>query len=126
MPLIKTATRNKEGESKPTRYYSHKQESKVAKELGSKLTPNSGATPFSKGDLLDDRGWLFECKTQTKDKETFTLKKEWFEKNKQESLFMGKPYSAVIFNFGPDQENYYIIDENTFKEILQIQSEKVV
>lgn len=125
MPLIKTAVRTKDGESKPTRYYSSHQEKKVSKATGATLTKNSGATMFQKGDLLLSN-WLLECKTQVKDKETFTLKKDWFEKNLQESLMMGKDYTAVVFNFGPDQDNYYIIDERTFQELLELQQNKVV
>ena len=44
--------------------------------------------------------------------------KEWFSKQKQEAAFMGKPYSAVVFNFGPGEENHYIIDEYLFLELL--------
>ena len=122
MGLIKRFN-SQEETNKPTRYYSSRQEKKVAKELGAKLTPNSGATMFQKGDLILGN-WLLECKTQTKNKESFTIKKEWFEKNLQESVIMGKDYTAIVFNFGPDQENYYIIDEDTFKELLDLQSNK--
>lgn len=104
------------GEKKPTRFYSSQQEKDVAKAVGGRRTANSGATPFSKGDVTAE-DWLFECKTQTKAKETFTLRKEWFEKNLQESLYMGKKYSALVFDFGPSQRHYYIIDEITFKEL---------
>ena len=117
--------RIKDRQTKPTRYYSHKQEAKVAEELGGKLTLNSGATPFQKGDLLTDQ-WLIEAKTSTTDKLSFAIKKGWLEKNIQESLFMGKPYSALVFNFGPGQENYYVIDEQTFKEFLELQQKNVV
>jgi hypothetical protein len=34
-------------------------------------------------------------------------------------VFMGKPYSAVVFNFGPGEENHYIIDEYLFQELLE-------
>ena len=122
MGLIKRFN-SQEETNKPTRYYSSRQEKKVAKELGAKLTPNSGATMFQKGDLILGN-WLLECKTQTKNKESFTIKNEWFEKNLQESVIMGKDYTAIVFNFGPDQENYYIIDEDTFKELLDLQSNK--
>lgn len=38
--------RQKEGEpAKPTRWYSSKQEKDVAKAVGGRQTPNSGATP---------------------------------------------------------------------------------
>ena len=34
-------------------------------------------------------------------------------------VFMDKDYSVIVFNFGPDQENYYIIDELTFQELIE-------
>ena len=43
-----------------------------------------------------------------------TIHKEWLEKNEKEALFMGKPYSVLAFNFGPNEKNYYIIDEYMF------------
>ena len=107
-------------EIKPTRYYSTKQETEVAKALNGKRTPNSGATMFNKADVTTDN-WLIECKTCVKDQKSFSIKKEWIEKNTQESCFMGKPYTAISFNFGPNSENYYIIDEITFKELLAYQ-----
>ena len=45
--------------------------------------------------------------------------KEWIEKNKDESIFMNKEYSAIAINFGPDEENYYIIDENLFNLLIE-------
>lgn len=65
-----------------------------------------------------------EAKTKVKPSESITLKKEWFQKNKEEALFMGKPYSALVFNFGPDQENYYVIDEYSFLEFLNYLNNK--
>ena len=114
--------RQKEGqpEKKPTRYYSSKQEKQVAKAIGGKLTANSGATMFGgKGDLLTDQ-FLIECKTKTSKSESISIKKEWFTKNDQEKIFMGKKYSAVAFNFGPDENNYYIIDEYLFQTLKQL------
>ena len=104
--------------SKPTRYYSKKQEDKVAKTLGGKRNLNSGATMFSKGDVsLDD--WLLECKTKTTPSESISIKKDWIQKNKEESLFMGKKHEAIVISFGPNQENYYLIDENLFKILVE-------
>ena len=112
--------RNKEGEvSKPsTRFYSKKQEMAIAKATGGQRTPNSGATPWSKGDVLTEQ-FLLEAKTKTTHSESISIKKEWFDKNRQEMVFMGKPYSAVVFNFGPGEENHYIIDEYLFQELLE-------
>ena len=110
-------------EIKPTRKYSSAQEKAVAESVKGKTTKNSGATMFQKGDILTDN-WLLECKTCTKHQKQFTIKKDWIEKNKQESLFMNKDYSAVVFNFGPDENNYYVIDELTFKELLEYQEKR--
>lgn len=116
--------REKEGSKpKPTRYFSKKQEDKVAKTVGGKQTANSGATAFQKGDILTDQ-FLLECKTKTTHSESISIKKEWLEKNTQEAVFMGKPYSAIVFNFGPDEENHYIIDEYLFQELLEYLSNK--
>ena len=109
--------REKDGEKKPTRYYSKKQETTVAKDLGGQRQPNSGATMFAKGDVtLDD--WLLECKTKTKKSESITIHKEWIDKNNQEALFIGKPYNAIAFNFGPNEKNHYIINEELFQELV--------
>jgi hypothetical protein len=119
--ILGTAKRNKEGQkATPTRVYSKKQETAVAKSVGGKVQKNSGATLFDKGDVIvsGKNGFLLECKTKTTPSESISIKKEWFEKNKQEAMFMGKPYSAVVFNFGPGEENHYIIDEYLFLELL--------
>jgi hypothetical protein len=111
--------RVKEGDKPtPTRVFSKIQETAVAKAIGGQRTPNSGATMFGgKGDVISNK-FLLECKTKTTHSESISIKREWFEKNKQEAMFMGKPYSAVVFNFGPDEENHYIIDEYLFLELL--------
>lgn len=103
---------------KPTRYYSNRQEKKIAKELGGKQVANSGATSFSKGDVRI-KNWLIEAKTVTKEKDSFSIKKAWLLKNKEEAFAMNRQYSALAFNFGPDEENYYIIDEKLFKELVE-------
>ena len=119
MPLIKTAIRNKEGEKKPTRYFSKKQETTVANTVNGTRTKNSGATAFSKGDVNSDL-FLIECKTKTKSSEQITIHKEWLDKNLKEALFMGKPYNALAFSFGPGEENHYIIDEDLFIKLCEV------
>lgn len=99
------------------RFYSNHQEKKVAKAVGGKQVSNSGATAFNKGDVTTD-SMLLECKTCMENKKSFSIKKEWLEKNKEEAFEMGKSYSALVFNFGPDTDNYYVIDEKLFKELL--------
>ena len=118
MSIYKLSTEKVTDKNKPTRHFSNKQEKSVAKAIGGKTTANSGATPWQKGDITSDKV-LYECKTCTKDQASFSIKKEWIEKNRQEMVFMDKDYSVIVFNFGPDQENYYIIDELPFQELIE-------
>lgn len=105
------------GGKKPTRHYSDMQEKAVAKAIGGKQTPNSGATPFVKGDVVTKQ-WLIECKTKCSTKQkTITVHKEWFDKNLAESIYMKKDYSAVVFNFGPREPNIYCIEEGLFQRM---------
>ena len=107
------------GEKKPTRYFSKKQETAVAAAVGAKVVANSGATPYNKGDVTD-QNWLIECKTCVKDQESFSVKKAWFEKNLEESIYMKKDHTAVVFSFGPSSKNYYIVDEPTFQRMKEL------
>lgn len=118
--------RNREEESsKPTRFFSSSQEKSVAKAVGGKQTPNSGATMFGgKSDVNIKNLFNIECKTKTKPSESISIKKEWFEKNKHEALFDGSLYSAIAFNFGPDEENHYIIDEFLFQDLVEYLKQK--
>ena len=102
---------------RPTRFYSNRQEKKVAKVLGGKQQSNSGATTFNKGDVVVD-DWLIECKTSTTEKQSFTIKREWLEKNKEESFAMNKSYNALVFDFGDNGNRYYVVDEKTFKKLI--------
>lgn len=104
---------------KPTRHFSKQQEKAVAKSLGGRTTANSGATSFDKGDVVTE-DILVECKTKVKTSEQITIKKEWIRKNREEAFAMGKQYSTIAFNFGPDEENYYIIDEYMFKMLQEL------
>jgi len=110
--------RQREDKIQPTRHYSKAQETKVASKFNGERTLNSGATPFQKGDVTTNK-IIIECKTKVKPSETITIHKEWLEKNEKEALFMGKPYSALAFNFGPNEKNYYIVDEYMFDMIRE-------
>ena len=83
--------------TRPTRFYSSRQEKAIAKAVGGKQVANSGATTFNKGDV----------KTE-----------DWLLKNKEEAFAMGKPYSALVFDFG-DGHNYYVLDEKTFLKMKE-------
>lgn len=102
-----------------TRYYSGRQERKVAKKLGGKQVANSGAATFVAGDVTTT-DWLIECKTKTSDSKSFTIKEEWLMKNEEEAFAMGKNNSALCFDFGPSaNKRYYIISERLFQLLQQ-------
>lgn len=108
---------------KPTRTYSKAQENKVAQKFEGNRTLNSGATPEQKSDVLLDK-FALECKTKVTSSDSMAIKKDWLEKNEKEALFMGKPYSALVFNFGPNEKNYYIIDEYLFETLIDALKEE--
>ena len=99
-----------------TRFYSDKQEKAIAKAIHGKQQSNSGATKFQKGDVTDEQ-WLIEAKTSTTAKASFSIKKEWLDKMKEEAFQMGKYYSSLCFDFGEDTKRYYVVDEKTFVEM---------
>lgn len=102
---------------KPTKYYSNIQEKSVAKSLGGTQVRGSGASSFSKGDVRLDK-ILIECKTSETLKTSYSVKKRILEKAKEEARAMHKYYSILAFNFGPGTENYYVIDEDTAKFLV--------
>ncbi len=104
--------------NRPTRFYSNKQEKQVAKVVGGRQTANSGATAFSKGDVSTS-DWLIECKTSTSEKASFSIKRDWLDKNKEEAFAMNKDHNALCFDFGPNTERYYIVDEKTFLKLKE-------
>lgn len=105
---------------KSTRYVSSQQEKQIAKALGAKRTPNSGATKFDKGDLTLGSNWLIEAKTCMEPKKSFSIKRDWLEKLKQEQFATSKMYSSLCFDFGDNKNRYYIIDEMVFKYIVEL------
>lgn len=100
-----------------TREKSSNQEKTVAKNLGMRQQSNSGATAFYKGDVIG-KNILLECKTVMKETKSFSIKKDWLTKNKEEAFQMRKRYSALVFNFGDNKENYYVIDEKLFRQLV--------
>ena len=108
--------------NRPTRFYSNKQEKAVAKKVQGKQVANSGATAFSKGDVQAGE-WLIECKTASSPKSSFSIRKEWLKKNKEEAFAMGKYYNALCFDFGDNDARYYIVDERTFIKMKEVMEE---
>jgi len=102
-----------------TKYYSQKHEESVAKALKGSVVKGSGASKFSLGDVRVSDKILIECKTSTEEKQSYSVKKSVLEKIAQESREMRRYFSILAFNFGPNTENYYIIDEDTVKFLVE-------
>lgn len=107
---------------KCTRYYSSRQEKRIANAIDGKVTANSGATRFNAGDITTPN-WLIEAKTATTEKQSFAIKRDWLDKNREEAFAMGKEYNALCFDFGDNGKRYYVIDEKTFKKLLNFTQE---
>ena len=102
---------------RPTRFYSSRQEKRVAKAVGGKQVANSGAPIFVAGDVRTE-DWLLECKTHTELREQFTIKRDWIDKNREEAFQMGKHHSALAIDFG-DGENHFLISQKDFLYLLE-------
>ena len=107
-----------------TRDASKLQEEYIAKKFQGTRTPNSGAGRFTKGDVILDCGILVECKTSMTDKLSFSIKKDWIDKNKNEAFMNRNTNSCLCFNFGPNQSNYFVIDEKLMKFLCECLSEE--
>lgn len=102
-----------------TRAYSDAQEKSVCKALNAIQQSNSGAGLFSKGDCVNkEASLLIECKTVMKEKESISIKKEWLTKNKEEAFSQRLSNNCLAFNFGPNEDNYYIISEKLMKYLV--------
>ena len=55
-----------------------------------------------------------ECKCQMSEKQSYSIKKEILDKNREEAFSNRLNNSALAFNFGPDSPNYYVISEIEF------------
>lgn len=73
---------------------------------------------FMPSDIVTNKVAI-ECKTCEKQQKTFTIKKEWIDKNRDESLLNNKDYTAIVFNFGPDTENFAVIDMTLFNTLIK-------
>lgn len=109
-------TKNEES----TRYFSEKQEARVANLFCGRVVSNSGAGRFRKGDVhVPQSSLLIECKTTTSPKESFSIKKDWITKNKEEAFSNRYDNTCIAFNFGPNQPNYFVIDEKLMQFLVE-------
>lgn len=104
----------------PTRYYSSLQEQKVAKMIGGNTVANSGAGKWKKGDVVQyDASILIECKTTTSDKTSFSIKKEWLDKVKDDAFSNRIENTAVAFSYDSDcKDMYFVIDEKLMRFLI--------
>lgn len=103
-----------------TRYFSTLQENDVCDKLNATRQSNSGAGHFRKGDVINYKAsLLLECKTVVKEKDSFSIKKDWIAKNKEEAFTQRVFNGCIAFNFGPNQENYFVIDEKLMKFLVE-------
>ena len=113
--MIKTPS-NKES----TRYFSDLQEKSVCKCIDAIQQPSSGSGHFRKGDVIQVKASiLVECKTCINNKDSFSIKKEWLLKNKEEAFTQRMLNHCIAFNFGPNQPNYFVIDEKLMKLLIE-------
>lgn len=100
-----------------TRKKSSQQEKRIAKALGGRQVIGSGSTPFLKGDVIVDKLFI-EAKTKMEPSKSITVKKEWLEKAKEQSLAMRKEDYAVAISFG-DSKEYYIIEDTLMEDLYK-------
>lgn len=100
-----------------TRAKSSQQEKRIAKAMGGKQVIGSGSTPFLKGDVVVDQLFI-EAKTKMVPSQQITVKKEWIDKAKEQSLSTRKRDYAVAISFG-DPKEYYIIEDTLMEELFK-------
>lgn len=108
-----------------TRDYSDKQEKHIAKVTGGRVQSNSGGTKFGGGDVHTDK-FFIEAKTPTKEQTSFTIKKEWITKMREQAYEQGKEESVLAFRFNPNTDNdMYVLSQRQFLEYLRFKEQEV-
>ena len=104
-----------------TRYASETQENRIANKLGGRVNSNSGAGKFAKSDVVVNEASLsIECKTCMSEKDSFSIKKDWIEKHRQESWANRLANSVIAFNFNyQDSHDFYVIDDSLMKFLVE-------
>lgn len=106
-----------------TRDYSDRQERHIAKVTGGKVQSNSGGTKFGGGDVHTGK-FFIEAKTPTKERTSFTIKKDWITKMREQAYEQGKEEAVLAFRFDPDKNNdLYVLSERQFLEYLRYKEE---
>ena len=95
------------------------QENNIARLLGGRVQSNSGGTRFGGGDVQTEH-FFIEAKTPTKEQTSFSIKKEWMDKMREQAFEQGKQQSALAFRFSPDGDDYFVINSRLMKELVEI------
>jgi len=112
-----------------TKKFSNMQEKRIAKKLGGKTQPASGALPIAslKSDVkvTDSEDWkvLVSAKTSMvknhqAGKRSFTLKKEWLEEVKHQAFEGGYDFGVVSISFD-NRQDFYILEDVDFENMLK-------
>jgi len=91
-----------------------KQEKRLAKDLGAKRTPKSGAIATSPSDMIKGQ-YVLESKATSK--KSINLKKEWLAQLKQNPMLLDK-IPVLIIEFSKE-ERFVILDFNDFQRIIE-------
>ena len=102
---------------------SQKQEQQIAKMVGGRIQANSGGTRFGGGDV-HTKSLFIEAKTPLSDKASFSIKKEWLVKAREQAFQQGKAYYALAFRFGPDEPDFFVIDTRLFRQLVKYLEEE--
>lgn len=81
------------------RKFSQRRERRLAKRMGARTTPNSGARWHSKGDMSDAENLIEEKSTMGG---SMVVHKPWLEKIRQEAIKAGKN-PIIVLDFGDIQ-----------------------
>lgn len=103
---------------------SSKQEKQIAKLTGGRVQSNSGGTRFGGGDVHTKTVFI-EAKTPTSSKASFSIKRDWMDKAREQAFEQNKTNYALAFRFGPNEPDFFVIDSKLFKELIKYLEEEL-
>ena len=98
--------------------YSASQEHDIARLLGGRVQSNSGGTRFGGGDVHTEM-FFIEAKTPTKEQTSFSIKREWIDKMREQAFEQGKYHSSLAFRFAPDEDDYFVINSRLMQALVE-------
>lgn len=95
------------------------QEKEIARLLNGTVQVASGGTAFGGGDVHTNC-FFIEAKTTTAEKQSFSIKKDWLDKMRIQMQEQRKRYSALAFRFDPLGQDYFVIDANLMRQLVEV------